>query len=36
MSRLSLSMIVVTCAATACGFLLSWRLPEPAAELPED
>jgi hypothetical protein len=36
MTRLALSMVVVTCAATVCGFLLSWRLPEPAAELPED
>jgi MFS family permease len=36
MTRLALSMVAVTCAATACGFLLSWRLPEPAAELPED
>ena len=35
-ARLALSMAVVTCAATLCGFLLSWRLPEPAAELPED
>jgi hypothetical protein len=35
-TRLALSMTLVTCAATACGFLLSWRLPEPAAELPED
>lgn len=35
-ARLAMSMLVVTCAATACGFLLSWRLPEPAAELPED
>jgi hypothetical protein len=29
-------MVIVTCAATLCGFLLSSRLPEPAAELPED
>jgi len=36
MSRLALSMVAVTCAATLCGFLLSWRLPEPAAVLPED
>ena len=36
MARLALSMVAVTCAATICGFLLSWRLPEPAAELPED
>lgn len=36
MSRLALSMVAVTCAATLCGFLLSWRLPEPAAALPED
>lgn len=35
-ARLALSMAMVTCAATACGFLLSWRLPEPAAKLPED
>jgi MFS family permease len=36
MSRLAWSMVIVTCVATACGFLLSWRLPEPTAELPED
>jgi MFS family permease len=36
MTRLALSMIAVTCAATVCGFLLSSRLPEPPAELPED
>jgi len=35
-ARLATSMVIVTCAATLCGFLLSWRLPEPAAELPED
>jgi len=35
-ARLALAMTVVTCAATLVGFLLSWRLPEPAAELPED
>jgi MFS family permease len=35
-ARLVLSMLVVTCAATVCGFLLSWRLPEPADALPED
>jgi hypothetical protein len=36
MSRLALSMMTVTCVATVCGFLLSWRLPEPDARLPED
>jgi len=36
MTRLALSMVAVTCATATCGFLLSWRLPEPAAELPED
>lgn len=35
-ARLALSMVAVTCTATLCGSLLSWRLPEPAAELPED
>jgi hypothetical protein len=36
MMRLALSMVTVTCAAAVCGFWLSGRLPEPAAELPED
>jgi MFS family permease len=36
MARLALSMVAVTCAATVCGFALSWRLPEPPIDLPED
>jgi MFS family permease len=35
-ARLAVSMAVVTGTAVLCGFLLSWRLPEPAADLPED
>lgn len=35
-ARLAVSMAAVTGAAVLCGFLLSWRLPEPAAVLPED
>ena len=35
-ARLAASMAAVTSAAVLCGFQLSWRLPEPAAELPED
>jgi MFS family permease len=35
-AHLALSMTVVTLTLVLCGLLLSWRLPEPAAELPED
>jgi MFS family permease len=35
-AKLAVSMALVTGAAVLCGFLLSWRLPEPAADLPED
>jgi MFS family permease len=35
-ARLAGAMAVVAGTAVLCGFLLSWRLPEPAAELPED
>jgi MFS family permease len=35
-AHLALSMTMVTLTLVLCGLLLSWRLPEPAAELPED
>jgi MFS family permease len=35
-AKLAASMALVTGAAVLCGFLLSWRLPEPGTELPED
>jgi MFS family permease len=35
-AKLAVSMAAVTGTAVLCGFLLSWRLPEPAADLPED
>jgi MFS family permease len=36
MARLAGAMGLVAGTATLCGFLLSWRLPEPPANLPED
>jgi MFS family permease len=36
LTRLAGSMAVVAGTAALCGFLLSWRMPEPAADLPED
>jgi MFS family permease len=35
-AHLALSMTVVTLTLVLCGLLLSWRLPEPTADLPED
>jgi len=35
-ARLALSMTLATGIAVLCGFLLSWRMPEPPADLPED
>jgi MFS family permease len=35
-AHLALSMTLVTLTLVLCGLLLSWRLPEPAANLPED